>query len=259
VSATTTGDTIAALLDAVGWTQQTLRNLDAGDAINFTAPEGNLNALQQVEALLEAERGVFYIAGDGTATYESRSAITQRRVPLTTITNGALDAEPGFEIDRLVNRQTVQRTDPDDIDGIPQVATNEASLETYGLNDGGTITTPYLASDNQAALLATYLVNLKGQLREPLRVRVEGEDAYAVLGIELQDRVLVADNESGTTGDYHIERIEHTVSEFGLSHSITFTLSPRGLEGIVFSADSASPGEPDYGSVFDSTTDRFTY
>lgn len=256
---TTTGARIGAILDAVDWTEPGGRDLDTGDTITVAAPEGNQNALQQVEALLEAERGVFYIAADGTATYEARAALAQRRVSSATITDGAVQAEPGFEIDRLVNRQTVQRTVPGGTSGTPQVATNEDSLEVYGLNDGGTISTPYLSNDAAAARLATYLVNLKGQLRQPLRVQVSGEAAYAVLGIELQDRVTVADTESGTTGDYHIQRIEHSVAEFGLSHVITFTLSPRGAEGFIIGADSASPGDPDYGSEIGSTTDLIGY
>jgi len=256
---TTTGERIADILDAAGWTESALRSLDTGDTITVTAPEGTQTALAQVEALLAAERGVFYIAADGSATYEDRAAIAQRRASSATITDGAVTAEPGFEVDRLVNRQTVTRTVPGGTDGTPQVATNEESLETYGLNDGGTISTPYLTADTDAARLARYLVNLKGELRRPLRVEVTGPAAYACLGLELQDRVTVNDTEANTTGDYHIQRIEHTVGEFGLSHAIRFTLSPRGAEGFIIGAASASPGDADYGSEIGSTTDFIGY
>jgi len=256
---TTTGARIGSLLDAADWTEPGLRSLDTGDTIEVTAPEGNQNALAQITALLDAERGVFYIAADGTATYEDRAAIAQRRASSATITTGALRAEPGFEIDRLVNRQTVTRTVPGGTNGTPQVATNAASVETYGLNDGGTISSPYLSSDAEAARLARYLVNLKGQLRQPLTVVVSGPAAYDALGLELQDRVTVNDTEAGTSGDYHIQRIQHTVAEFGLSHTITFTLSPRGAEGFIIGAASASPGDADYGSEIGSTTDLIGY
>lgn len=255
---TTTGEFIADILDAIGYTEAPLRELDEGDAITVDAPDGTQNALQQIEALLEAERGVFYMSAGGVATYEDRSAIARRRVAQATITDGAVRSEPGFEIDRLINRQTVQSTAPD-ADGIPQVATNAESLRTYGLNDGGTIATPYLDTNLQAAGLARYLVNLKGKLREPLTVEVSGPAAYAALGLDLQDRVTVQDDEAGTTGDYHIQRIEHNVTEFGLYHSIVFTLSPRGAEGFIIGADGAAPGDDDYGSVFGSTTDLITY
>ena len=256
---TTTGAFIADILDAIGYTENALRELDEGDAITVDAPDGTQNALQQIEALLEAERGVFYMSAGGVATYEDRSAIARRRVAQATITDGAVRSEPGFEIDRLINRQTVQRQNEFEGDGIPQVATNAESLRTYGLNDGGTISTPYLETDLEAAGLARYLVNLKGKLREPLTVEVSGPAAYAVLGLELQDRVTVQDDEAGTTGDYHIQRIEHNVTEFGLYHSIVFTLSPRGAEGFIIGADGAAPGSDDYGSVFGSTTDLITY
>ena len=256
---TTTGGFIADILDAIGYTEAPLRELDEGDSITVAAPDGTQNGLQQIEALLEAERGVFYMSAGGVATYEDRSAIARRRVAQATITDGAVRSEPGFEIDRLINRQTVQRQDALDGDGIPQVATNAESLRTFGLNDGGTITTAFLETDLQAAGLARYLVNLKGKLREPLTVEVTGPAAYAVLGLDLQDRVTVQDDEAGTTGDYHIQRIEHNVTEFGLYHSIVFTLTPRGAEGFIIGADGAAPGSDDYGSVFGSTTDLITY
>lgn len=255
---TTTGGFIADILDAIGYTEAPLRELDEGDAITVDAPDGTQNGLQQIEALLEAERGVFYMSAGGVATYEDRSAIARRRVAQATITDGAVRSEPGFEIDRLINRQTVESTSLTS-DGIPQVATNAESLRTFGLNDGGTITTPFLETDLQAAGLARYLVNLKGKLREPLTVEVSGPAAYAVLALELQDRVTVQDDEAGTTGDYHIQRIEHNVTEFGLYHSIVFTLTPRGAEGFIIGADGAAPGSENYGSVFGSTTDLITY
>jgi hypothetical protein len=259
VANTTTGGFIADILDAIGYTEAPLRELDEGDSITVDAPNGTQNGLQQREALLEAERGVFYMSAGGVATYEDRSAIARRRVAQATITDGAVRSEPGFEIDRLINRQTVQRQDALDGDGIPQAATNAESLRTFGLNDGGTISTPFLETDLQAAGLARYLVNLKGKLREPLTVEVTGPAAYAVLGLDLQDRVTVQDDEAGTTGDYHIQRIEHNVTEFGLYHSIVFTLTPRGAEGFIIGADGAAPGSDDYGSVFGSTTDLITY
>lgn len=255
-----TGEVIGALLDAVGWAAPADRALADGDTITFAPVTGDTSALAAITGLLEAERGVFYIARDGVATFEDRNAVARRRVSAAVITDGAVRAEPGFDIERLINRVTVTREDPDEGDGKPQVGTNLDSLRVYGLNDGGTITTPYLATDAQAAQLAKYLVNLKGDLRSPLTVEVSGPAAYATLGLDLQDRVTVQDDEAGTVGDYHIERIEHTVSEFGLYHSIRYTLSPRGFNGFVFSGnDDPQPGDADYGSVFDSTTDLFSY
>lgn len=261
----TTGQVIGALLDAVGWAAPADRALADGDTITFEPVTGDTSALAAITELLEAERGVFYIARDGVATFEDRNAVARRRVSAAVITDGAVRAEPGFDIERLINRVSVQRLDPtaefdEDKEGTPQVATNLDSLRIYGLNDGGTIATPYLATDAQAAQLAKYLVNLKGDLRSPLTVEVSGPAAYATLGLDLQDRVTVQDDEAGTVGDYHIERIEHTVSEFGLYHAIRYTLSPRGFNGFVFSGDDdPQPGDADYGSEFDSTTDLFSY
>ena len=252
----TTGEVIGALLDAVGWAAPADRALDDGDTITFEPVTGDTSALAAITSLLEAERGVFYIARDGVATFEDRNAVARNRVAAAVITDGAVRAEPGFDIERLINRVAVEREG----EGTPQVATNLDSLRIYGLNDGGTITTPYLASDAQAAQLAKYLVNLKGDLRSPLTVEVSGPAAYATLGLDLQDRVTVQDDEAGTVGDYHIERIEHTVAEFGLYHSVRYTRSPRGFNGFVFSGDDdPQPGDADYGSVFDSTTDLFSY
>jgi len=244
----TTGDVIAALLDSVNWTDPDLRSLDAGDTITQQNADGSKTCLSLIEELLEAERGVFHIAADGTATYESRDAIALRRTSQGTITNGALKSDPGFEVDRLVNRQTVQRTVPGGTDGIPQTAKDETSIQTYGMSDGGSLSTPYLSSDEAALRLATYLARLKGQPEQPVEVELNGPDAYPWLGIELQSRVTVNDTLGGTSLDGHIQGIEHTISMSGLNHTVRLTLSKRGPEAFII-------GE----SVFGSTADLLGY
>lgn len=241
---TTTGEVIAALLDAVNWTDPDGRLLDVGDTITGQNADGTKTALSLVEELLEAERGVFYISGAGVATYESRDAIAQRRTSEGTITNGALRSDPGFEVDRLINRQTVQRTVPGGTDGTPQTAKNETSIQTYGLSDGGSLSTPYLSSDEAALRLATYLARLKGQPEQPIQVELNGPDAYPWLGLELQDRVSVDDTIGGTVLDGHVQGIEHEISMSGLNHTLTLTLSKRGPEAFII-------GESEIGSTTD--------
>lgn len=225
---TTTGQVIGDVLDAVNWTDPDLRSLDVGDTFPAQTYDGSKTALAIIEELLEAERGVLYVKGSSVVTYESRTALAERRTSLGTITSGAVRSDPGFEVDRLINRQTVQRNG-----GTPQTAKDDASIQLYGLSDAGTLTSAYIDNDSTALRLATYLAKLKGQPEKPIAIELNSSDAYPWLGLELQDRVTVDDPLGGTQVDGHIQGIEHEISMSGLSHTVTFTLSKRGAEALI--------------------------
>ncbi|MFZ9988483.1 MAG: hypothetical protein ACO3HV_12110 [Candidatus Nanopelagicales bacterium] len=254
---TTTGAFIGRILDAIDFNDPTLRRggitsagarnttLDTGDTITVSSPAGDTSALQLIEQLLEAERGVFYISGGGIATYEERNSRAHRTTNAATITDAAVKSNPGFQLDKLVNRQTVSRKDPatGNDTGSAQTASNDVSIGLFGVSSGSSISSQYLPTDGQALALASYIVNLRSDFETPVVVELDSGDATALtqqLTRELQDRVTVNDTVAGTSGDYIIEAIEHEISDGGNRLITRFTLSKYGATAIVFAADAAS-------------------
>ena len=264
---TTTGERIKQLLDSIdfnestmrqgGWTNAGARNtsLDTGDTIQVPNADGAQSGLSMIQALLEAERGVFYISKDGKATYEDRGSRARRTASISTISTSALRSQPGFEFDQLINRQSVTRTsfaagteanNPNVVVASTpptQLGQNDTSLKTYGVQDGNEITSGFVATDAAALNLAQYIVNIRSSFVAPVIVELDSGDATTLvqqLSLELQDRVTVSDSYSVTSGDYIIEGIEVEITEGGNRFVTTYTLSDYGVLPFSFAADAAT-------------------
>jgi len=258
-AASTTGARIGAILDAIDFTDPTLRRggiasdgtrnttgLDVGDTITVSSPDGSKSALALIEELLTAERGVFYIAGDGSATYEERVSRAHRTTSSATLTDAAIKSDPGFQLDKLINRQTVSRLDPatGNATGRPQTASDEVSIGLFGVSSGPDISTQFISSNGQAFSLASYIVTLRSDFETPVVVELDAGDPTSLtqqLERELQDRVTINDSVIGTSGDYIIEAVEHEISEGGNRFITRFTLSRYG-DNVPFVFDSTTQG-----------------
>ncbi|MEY3745081.1 MAG: hypothetical protein RLZ48_759 [Actinomycetota bacterium] len=247
---TTTGQRIGDILDSIDFTEPEKRNLDTGDDIFDVPPRGETSALGIIQDLLTAERGVVYVQRDGVFRYEER-ATRARKTSAGTITNAVVRTDPGWELDSLKNRVSVQRTNPVTGANIgrAQIAQNDASVAAYGVSDATEITTGYLSpqTDATALSLAQYIVNIRQGFRKPVDVELHGNDVATSriqLERELQDRVTLSTDTAA--GDWHIEKIEHRIRPG--SFVTTFSLSDRGTEAFVIDTD-----------TFDNTTNLITY
>ena len=237
---TTTGAAIGLILDAVGATDTAMRDLDGGDSIlDFSAngtgtPTGTGSGLDLIAGLLEAERGTFFVAGTGKATYRSRlSRLT--KTSAATITDHMNAMAPGVDFNQAKTRVTVKRTQS----GYTAVAVADvATLGKVGYVDVPEIDTPYLLADSQADGLAEWVLMQVKTPRPPLRdFTIDNrEDALLtqLLTRELIDRITVNATRGGTVGDYHIDNISETIDGKG-GHSCTWLLSRAStVDPIVF-------------------------
>lgn len=262
----TTSEAVAYILDQVGFTDPTKRDLEAGgDSIALTDyNEGTTNALAIVEELLEAERGVFYIAGDGSATYRTRQARYETDSSAT-FANETLQYGSGLDLDRIVNRQTVTRQNASRVDVYTATATSGDSVSTYGLSDGSTVASPYISTNANADALANYLVDALDVPRPPITLTIDNQDATTIvrqLSLDLGDRITAPTQYqsfifgvstfggSATfagTADYHIEQITHELDHGGVYHRTTYVLSERGSEffrfGVLPAGTDTSPSK----------------
>lgn len=223
---TTTGAAIGLILDAIGWTYAGGRRLANGDSIPSFTADGKTSALTLIGRLLEAERGVFYIAADGTAVYEDKTA--RNRAPRLTSQSTIASMQAlyaGVSLSTIKNRANVTR-----IGGITQIAADATSVAAYRPRDFPPITTPYLSTDNQAMALGRYMVSTRKDARTVARdLDLDGLEPTALAALlarDLSDRVTVMDAGTGTNADFHIEQIEQRIA-VPARHTGAYKLSKR--------------------------------
>lgn len=244
---TTTGGAIAAILDEAAFPGSEV--LDNGDDITFEAT-GEVSALQLIADLLTTERGLFFFATDGTATYLDRHA--QNRAPYTsaqsTISDTMRALASAVDRDQVWNRATVARTG-----GTAQTYHDATGALGARIRDYRPIESGYLANDAQALALATYLVAQRKDGVSPIRYldinNGQATPFAALLAREIGDRVAVVDSIGGTTGDYHIQGIDHEVDWSAQIHRGTWRLLKR---------DATQPLMWDV-SIWDDPIDVWTY
>lgn len=204
-SSTTTGAAIAAILTAAGFAGAT--SLNTGDSITFSASGGS-TGLDLIAAMLQTERGFFFIAKDGTATYLDRAWTNKSpyNASAGTIASTMRSIAPGVDLALIKNRATVTATG-----GTAQTASDATSIARYMTRDYSPITSPYLASDAAALGLAGFLVlNAKDPLPPVRQIDIGQHDSATLtqlLARELGDYVTVSESVGGTSGAYTIRRI----------------------------------------------------
>jgi hypothetical protein len=220
---TTTGAAIGLILDAVELSDPSMRALDTGDTIPDFEADGSKTGLELIQDLLQAERGVFYISGDGLATYRSR--LSRLTAPSTATFDHRVTAiEPGVDFDAAKTRVTVTRVDAAGTATYTGTATSSgASYQKLGYSDLPEIRTPYLISDAQADELASWILAQVQTPTPPMYgFKIDGRDSdllEQILDRDLVDRITANTPRGNTQGEYHIDRLTINVDAKGLMAS----------------------------------------
>jgi len=210
---TTVGAAIGLILDAINWTDSSLRDLAAGDTIaNFSA-DGTKTGVDLISDLLSADRGTVYVDPDtGVFTYRDRH-YSQIASPVATLTNQLVELGADLDVDRIATRVTAQREG-----GLPQTAIDAEAEGLYGRGELSLITSPYLRSDADAYLLATDVLAEKKLSAPPVRAQVQNDDA-STLQLQLTLRPLQAidilEDLAGTSGTYTVQQIRQNLDVQG--------------------------------------------
>jgi len=235
---TTTGAAIGKILDSVGATDIGMRDLGVGDTIPDFSANGvgalaTGNGLQLIQGLLEAERGVFFVAGTGKATYRSRlDRLT--RTSAHTFTDTFTGAEPGVDWNQAYTRVTIKRTQT----GHTAIAINPPGIAKVGYNDLPEIDTPYLNSDGQCDDLAAWVLSQNVSAKPPVRdftIDSRTTDLLTqALTRELVDRITATESRGGSSGDSHIDSLSQVIDAHG-GLTATWLLSKAStLQAAVF-------------------------
>lgn len=218
-------DLIQHILDAIGWTDPTLRSIEAGGSlVPAWSADGSKDALTLIRELLTIDLGMFFIDGDGIATYLTRNTRYANGTSIATLDGtilGSCDTE--ISADTIINGQTVTRTG-----GTAQTATNAASRLAYGYRDGGSIESAYLDTDGQALSLAEFIVATNATPRPPARqvTIVNGDETRLLqqLTREIGDLVTIDDPKGGSSFLARIQALSETASEVGKIIETTYTV-----------------------------------
>jgi len=227
---------IGAVLDELDW-PYLKRSLTAGYLILPGKTLDGVSALQHLDQIIQAERGNFFIRGDGTAVFHSRY---YRQTVTSSGTFGAGTALPvvlvegAYTEEGLANEVSIRLQD-----STSYVVSDAASQREHG-------NVPYTVSDDVAEQLGedgarkSFAQAILTAQEQPVsRIRAIGLDAQAnrttlwphILGREVGDRITVTHTLPGTKGltatDFFIERVSHawSISEQGQIHTCTWGVS----------------------------------
>lgn len=205
----TEGEALGLILDAAGWTDPALRNLDDGGTLADFSADGTQVGMELVRGVVQVGLGLFFVRGDGVVRYLGRESRFAPQAPVATLDGSLITGvKPRRSVDQVRNRVTVTRTG-----GTPQEATDDESRRKYGWRDASPITSDYFVSDSDALSLAQLYVLLYGRPREPIRqVELVNRDDTSIalqLTLEIGDRVTVREASGGTDAEGEIVGIQH--------------------------------------------------
>jgi hypothetical protein len=226
------GTRIGNLLDDASWPAG-WRSLSTGEVTCPSYGRDNGNVLDLIRQVEKSEAGLFFISGDGTATFWERYHRSQTATQATFGDSGAelryQGLEVGFDDTQLWNDVEVVRTGQSAV----QTHTDAASVTANGkrtLRQNDVL----VSTDAEAAGLAELLADVYGT--QDLRVRrlstMPRRDPSGmwpvVLGLELSDEVVV--NRRPPAGNtitetLYVEGISHTVDAASKSWTTSLSLS----------------------------------
>lgn len=245
-TATTTGGAIGLVLDQLELRDPAFRSLDTGDVISSFSADGTRTALQIVEELLTAERGVFFANRAGVVTYLDRHSRNPES-PAGAITSTMRALDSGTSIDDVIVKQRVTKTG-----GAEHVAFDLAAMRLYDLREGAPITNPYIFDENAASSLASYIVSRgKTPTQRLWSVTLDNRDGPTfrqMLLRDIGDRVTITEARNGSSADFIVE---------GITEDVDFRTGRHTVAWLVSLADTARPFR--IGSSLIGSTDEIVF
>jgi hypothetical protein len=226
-----TDERIATLLADFGYT---LTDLEEGQTtmsgINSPDPA---NVLEAIQTAADTEFGLFFMAGDGTATFQDRHyRLLDQTTPVATLDGTEyMMTAPETDDELIANDIRVTTSDG----ALPFIAQDETSIDSYGQRTLDK--SIYPADENEGYDLAHYLL----QLRKEPTTRFDriffrlGADAGlwdTILSAEISDRYTIQTPLAGDDldVDVYLESVTHTISASAQTWDVDWSVSPAATE-----------------------------
>ena len=224
------GDRVDRLLTAAGWSGAT--SLATG-LVRLAATTLDGNGVTQLEQVVDAEGGAFWIDPDGTAVFEDRASLvlnSRSNSSQVTFSQASVffrDARPSSGEDTLFNTITFSK-----VGGDEQTASDATSISTYGTLSYSRSGLPALNDTDMMAVAEYNLARFKDPDARVSALTIDPATSPALmwphaLGRRIRDRATITAYvpRSATTESesVFIEGIEHNISQNSWSTGFAFS------------------------------------
>lgn len=258
-------DRIWRVLDYTGWPAG-LRSIDDGRTRLGTFIPNGQSALAAIRDVERSDDGLFYIAGDGTATFVDRNTMRTSATVATFTDDGAAGdiayydlRVAGNHVDSVINTATVQSGQQ------ANTSRDQTSIDAYG-GLATSISTPPLTQAWARVGLGDSIVRenatprpVVSGVRANMRV-ASGDNQFAKLaGLELGDRVSVEVTPAGVTPQETQSGIVVGIAhEFTVNHdwTVDVTVAPKTS---ATEAPYLIVGDPTYGRIGAAAGNKIPY
>lgn len=231
-TSTTSGTSIGVALDSASWPAG-LRSLATGQS-TFTPSYTDQPVLDQVQGIgIDNEGGLVYMDGQGRVVFQDRH--TRLKSPYTT-SQGTL-TDTGEISDMQATRPVADLANEIKVTHVSGTVTvsDATSVAAKGLRRLD-VQSPFISALEASDRASWTLSIRKDDIDRPSVAVVANASATLMtqaLARELSDRITISDASglSGLDGDYHIERIEHEITNGGTLHVTRWQLSPADAAG----------------------------
>ena len=231
-SLVTTGTSIGVALDSASWPAG-LRDLATGQS-TITPSYTDQSVLSQIQGIgIDNEAGLVYMSGAGDVVFQDRH--TRLKTPYTvsqgtfTDTDALVDVAAERPVRDIANEVKVTHA-------TGSVTVSDATSQTAKGPRRLAINAGFLDASTAADRASWTLSTKKDEQDRPV-IGIVGNASGTLmtqtLARDLSDRVTITDAgaKTGINAAFHIERIEHSISNGGTLHTVRWQLSPADASG----------------------------
>ena len=231
-SLVTTGTSIGVALDSASWPAG-LRDLATGQS-TITPSYTDQSVLSQIQGIgIDNEAGLVYMSGAGEVVFQDRH--TRLKTPYTvsqgtfTDTDALVDVAAERPVRDIANEVKVTHA-------TGSVTVSDATSQAAKGPRRLAINAGFLDASTAADRASWTLSTKKDEQDRPV-IGIVGNASGTLmtqaLARDLSDRVTITDAgaKTGINAAFHIERIEHSISNGGTLHTVRWQLSPADASG----------------------------
>ena len=231
-SLVTTGTSIGVALDSASWPAG-LRDLATGQS-TITPSYADQSVLSQIQGIgIDNEAGLVYMSGAGKVVFQDRH--TRLKTPYTvsqgtfTDTDALVDVAAERPVREIANEVKVTHA-------TGSVTVSDATSQAAKGPRRLAINAGFLDASTAADRASWTLSTKKDEQDRPV-IGIVGNASGTLmtqaLARDLSDRVTITDAgaRTGINAAFHIERIEHSISNGGTLHTVRWQLSPADASG----------------------------
>jgi hypothetical protein len=221
------GDVIETILQYADL-PDTLYSCDNGRTINWAGSDGSQTALSLIQSVVDLDGGIFYIAGDGTATFEYYDSWSDspRDSDQSTPDDDIEDLTIIQDVAHIYNEVTVSWGEESSSTWKDVSSIAKYGVRRYPAIDGTNVYWTIGAENVWDTVLANY-AETKVRATCTLNAKHSSTIRDIALARDLWDRVRIMENDTDDLASYHIEQVQHSIDVLAGTHYAAWYLTRR--------------------------------